>query len=187
MKNADGSGSLDGVIASEISSTIRAIEAHRPFAEVMQRLGRVSHYVADLNLPLNTANVDRDERRYFRDFLDYVETARPRFAVVFYGVGSEWRNGGDVDLWTRRTLARGRKLYPSIGDEYRRIGMAPGNVAFDDRSTAFAVASLSYSHALSDVSRAFRYIWLTAGGGDPRATLALEPERMFVLHPGGAR
>jgi hypothetical protein len=187
MKNADGSGALDSIIAAEIASAVRAIQTHQPFADVVLRMGRVSHWVADANLPLNTANADSDERRYFRDFLDYVETARPRFAVVFYGVGVDWRSPRDVDGWTRRTLARGRKLYPSIGDEYRRIGMVSGSGVFDDRSTAFAVAALAYSHALSDVSRAFRYIWLAAGGGDSRSRLVMEPERLLVLHPGGVR
>lgn len=187
LKNADGSGQLDATIAAEIAAAVAAIERHHPFDEVVRRLGRVSHFVADANLPLNTANLDRDERRYFRDYLDYVESARPRFAVVFYGVGRDWRSARDLDAWTRGTLARGRKLYPAIGDEYRRIGMAAGSGRFDDRSTAFAVGALSYSHAISDVVRAFRYVWLAAGGGDPRTRLASDPERMLLIRPGGAR
>jgi hypothetical protein len=187
LKNADGSGQLDATIAAEIAAAVSAIERLQPFDEVVRRLGRVSHFVADANLPLNAANTDREEKRYFRDYLDYVESARPRFAVVFYGVGDEWKSARDIDSWTRRTLARGRKLYPSIGDEYRRIGMGAGAAAFDDRSTAFGVGSLSYSHAISDVVRAFRYIWLEAGGGDPRLRLASDPDRLLVIRPGGAR
>jgi hypothetical protein len=187
MKNADGSGLLDKTIAAEIAAAVAAIEKHRPFAEIVQRLGRVSHFVADANLPLNAANADREEGRYFRDYLDYAESARTRFAVVFYGVGTEWRGARDIETWTQRTLARGRRLYPAIGEEYRRVGMSPGTAAFDDRSTAFAVAALSYSHAVSDATRAFRYIWLASGGGDPRIELARDPERLVVIAPGGRR
>lgn len=187
MKNSDGSGQLDKAIAGEIAAAVRAIESHRPFAEVVRRLGRLSHFVADANLPLNTANSDREERLYFRDFLDYAESARSRFAVVFYGVGSDWRSSRDVDAWTRGTLSRGRKLYPSVGDEYRRTGMASGIDAFDDRSTAFAVAALSYSHSVSDAARAFRYVWLAAGGGDARFRRTRDRDRLIVLDPGGAR
>jgi hypothetical protein len=187
VKNADGSGELDRTIAAEISGAVDAIRKHRPFAEVVERLGRLSHFVADANLPLNAANSDKSESRYFRDYLDYAESARPRFAVVFYGVGSDWRGSRDVDQWMSRTLARGRRLYPSIGDEYRRIGMVSGTGRFDDRSTAFAVAALSYSHAVSDATRAFRYIWIAAGGGDPRLQLARDPERLLVIEPGGTR
>jgi hypothetical protein len=185
MKNSDGSGKLDATIRAEVEATVRAIQTHRPFAEIVRRFGRVSHFVADANLPLNAANADRDERRYFRDYLEYVESARPRFAVVFYGLGDEMRSARDLELWTSRSLARGRKLYPSIGEEYRRIAFARGTSAFDDRSTAFAVAALSYSHAVSEVIRGYRYIWLAAGGGDPRIRLAAEPDRMLLLRPGG--
>lgn len=187
MKNTDGSGQLDRVIAAEIAAAVDAIESHRPFSEVVRRLGRISHFVGDANLPLNTANSDREERLYFRDFLDYAESARSRFAIVFYGVGSDWKSPRDIDAWTRRTLSRGRKLYPSIGDEYRRTGMARGVDAFDDRSTAFAVAALSFSHSVSDVARAFRYVWLASGGGDTRFRRASDRDRLLVLDPGGTR
>jgi hypothetical protein len=188
MKNDDGSGELDQAVAAEMAAAIEAIRRHRPFAEVVTRLGRVSHFIADANLPLNTSNSDPEEGRYFRDFLEYADSARPRVAVVFYGLGPEWRSSRDIQSWTRATLARGRKLYPSIGDEYRRIGGIAGVSDFDDRSTAFAVAAVSYSHAISDVARALRYIWLTAGGADSRRRLLAEPDdRLLVVSAGAGR
>lgn len=187
MKNPDGSGALDRVIESEVAGAIRAIEAHQPLDDIVARLGRVSHFIADANLPLNTTNTDREERVYFRDFLDYAEFARPRFAVVYYGPGGEWSSPHDVRNWTRSTLARGRKLYVAIGDEYRRTAMRPGIRAFDDRSTAFAVAAVAYSHSVSDVARALRYIWLAAGGGDGRFERIADRDKLFVLDEGGAR
>lgn len=155
--------------------------------------------MADANLPLNTANTDPGEGRYFRDFLEYADSARPRFAVVFYGLGPAWQSPRDIQAWTRTTLARGRKLYPAIGEEYRRIGAfaapagasgvagASGLGAFDDRSTAFAVAAVAYSHAVSDVARALRHVWLAAGGSDPRERLAEERSAMIVLDAGAGR
>lgn len=187
VKNVDGSGELDVVIASEIAAAIREIQTHHPFDDVVHRLGRISHFVADANLPLNTANSDRDERLYFRDFLDYAESARPRFAVVFYALGADWRNSQDVDGWTRGTLSRGRRLYASIGEEYRRTGMLPGIRGFDDHSTAFAVASVAFSHSITDVARAFRYVWLAAGGGDGRFRDEHDRQRLMLLDQGGAR
>lgn len=205
MKNFDGSGELDQVVASEIAGAIDLVRRHRPFAEVVARLGRLSHFVADANLPLNTANSDPGEGRYFRDFLEYADSARPRFAVVFYGLGAPWQSSRDIQAWTRTTLARGRKLYPAIGEEYRRIGTpggaqgipgaAGGSLAgpvsgirgFDDRSTAFAVAAVSYSHAVSDVARALRHVWLAAGGSDPRERLAKEPSALVLLDAGAGR
>jgi len=187
MKNSDGSGSLDQTIATEMTAAIDLIRRHRPFAEVAARLGRISHFVADANLPLNTANSDPREGTYFRDFLEYVDSARPRFAVVFYGLGSDWRGARDIESWTRTTLARGRKLYPAIGEEYRRIGGLSGQDAFDDRSTAFAVAAVSYSHAVSDVARALRHVWIASGGSDPRVRLAARRESLIVVEGGAGR
>jgi hypothetical protein len=188
MKNADGTGDLDQVVAAEMAAAIDSIRRHRPFVEVVTRLGRVSHFIADANLPLNTSNADPEEARYFRDFLEYADAARPRVAIVFYGLGPEWRSARDIQNWTRATLARGRKLYPSIGDEYRRIGEIAGLSDFDDRSTAFAVAAVSYSHAISDVARALRYIWISAGGADSRRLLREQPDdRLLVVSAGAGR
>ena len=181
MKNADGSGKLDLVIRAELDAAIAALRSHRPFDEVVARLGRLSHYVADANLPLNTSNVDRAEGRYFRHFLEYAESARPRFAVVFYGIGPDWSRPRDLDAWLRRSFARGRELYPALGEEYRRIAFDSGALRFDDRSTAFAVAALAYSHAVSDVARAFRHVWLAAGGADPRPELVRHRDRLVLL------
>ncbi|MGE0641068.1 MAG: hypothetical protein AB7G12_03690 [Thermoanaerobaculia bacterium] len=187
VKNGDGSGELDTVIAAELAAAVREIQMHHPFDDVVHRLGRISHFIADANLPLNTANTDRNERVYFRDFLDYAESARPRFAVVFYALGDDWRSSRDIENWTRGTLARGRRLYGSIGEEYRRTGMLPGVRGFDDHSTAFAVAAVAYSHSISDVARALRYVWLAAGGGDGRFRNERDRERLMLLEQGGAR
>jgi len=187
MRNPDGSGELDRVVAAEMAAAIDSIRRHRPFVEVAARLGRVSHFIADANLPLNTSNSDPEEGRYFRDFLEYADAARPRFAIVFYGLGPDWKSPRDVQAWTRSTLARGRALYPAIGEEYRRTGEISGLTDFDDRSTAFAVAALSYCHAISDVARALRYIWLSAGGADPRARLAEQRDRLFLVGTGTGR
>ena len=87
-------------------------------------------------------------------------------------------------------FARGRQLYPAIGEEYRRIGgigRVSGIGGFDDRSTAFAVAALSYSHAISDVARALRHVWLAAGGSDPRQRLAERRDSLLVGEAGAGR
>ena len=58
MDDGDGSGSLGSTIAAEVEGVIAAIRDHRTFAEIVQRLGRVSHYVADANNPLDTSGAD---------------------------------------------------------------------------------------------------------------------------------
>ncbi len=167
VKNDDGSGRLDRVLAEEVAAAIDAVRAGRSWTEIARRLGRVSHFAADLNQPLNTSARDREEGRFFRDFALYADSARPRFALVTYAV--ERPLGGSTGLrqLTEEALVRGRRLYPAVGREYRRVGYAAGAGAFDDRSTAFAVAALSYSHAVSDAARLFRHIWAAAATGAP--------------------
>ena len=172
MKNPDGSGSLDRVIAAEVDAAIQAIRAPRPFEEIVRRLGVVSHYVADANNPLAAAAADGEEGRYFVDYLRYAETAEPRFPLVFYGLRHNLERRRDVGPLVGAALRRGREVYPKVGLEYRRIGFASGIGRFDDRSSAFGVASVSFSHAVTDLVEVLRYIWVAGGGADARTGLA---------------
>lgn len=174
VKNPDGSGRLDEAIAVTVDNAIRTIEAPRPFNEVAYRLGIVAHFVADAHNPLNSAESDPAEGRYYADFLRYLESASPRVRMVFYGFRPGFEGRRDLPRLVDEALAQGRELYPMVGREYRRTGFRPGVEAFDDRSTAFAVASLAHSYAISDIAEVLRYIWLEAGGIDTRRRI---PER----------
>jgi hypothetical protein len=185
-KNPDGTGTLDEVLLYEVHGAIQAIRAHRPFEEVVFRLGVVAHYVADANNPLNTSSNDPGEGRYFADYLRYMESAERRFQPVFYGLRPEVQEATTLAPLVEQALRRGRGLYPIIGREYQRVGSIDGRRLFDDRSSAYAVASLSYSHAVTDVAEALRFIWLKAGGGDARTALPKRGEQvMLVPRPGG--
>jgi hypothetical protein len=181
MKNSDGSGTLDRVIQEEVVRAVAAIRDHRPFEEIVRQLGVVSHYVADANNPLATSAVDAEESRYFVDYLRYAETAEPRFPLVFYGIRPGLEQKKDVSPLLAETFRRGRELYPLVGREYRRIGFSSGLGRFDDRSTAFGVASLSFSHAVTDAALVLRYIWITAGGADERSNLPARGTRLTVI------
>jgi hypothetical protein len=146
----------------------------------------VSHYVADADNPLAASAGDPQEGRYFVDYLRYAETAEPRFPLVFYGLQPGVVAGQGIGPLLDAALRRGRDLYPLIGREYQRIDFASGIGRFDDRSTAFGVASVAFSHAVTDVALALRYIWLSAGGIDDRANLPAGGTRLMLL-PRAAR
>jgi len=185
MRNPDGSGQLDRVVLAEVKKAIDAIRAHRPFEEIVRQLGVVSHFVADANNPLAASGADAEEGRYFVDFLRYAESAEGRFPLVFYGLQPGLDRQRDVSPLLAETLRRGRQLYPLVGREYRRIDFASGLGRFDDRSTAFGVASVSFSHAVTDVALVLRYIWITAGGTDDRTNLPAGGNRLLVLPRAG--
>jgi hypothetical protein len=180
-------GSLDRSILEETRAAIAALRRPAPFDEVVRQLGVVAHYVADANNPLNAAGDDPEEGRYFADYLRYAQSAEPRFAVVFYAGEPAVDSEEDLRRMVLRSLARGRKLYPLVGGEYRRIGFAPGAASFDDRSTAFGVAAVGFSHAVSDVARVFRYIWMQGGGADRRQGLWASSEKLLVLPRSAGR
>lgn len=175
-----GAGELDRVLAEEAARAVEAIRAHRPFEEIVHQLGVVSHYLADANNPLAADRSDPREGRYFADWLRYLESAEPRLRVVFYGLLPELEGSDTLAPLVEATLARSRALYPLVGREYERIGFASGLGRFDDRSTAFGVAGVAFGRAVSDIAEALRYIWLRAGGGDPRL-LPPRGERLIYL------
>jgi hypothetical protein len=183
-KNPDGSGRLDRAALDAVDAAVQAIRGHQPFEEIVRRMGVVSHFVADANNPLAASAADPEEGRYFVDYLRYVETAEPRYPLVFYGLQSGAQTGLEargVSSLLDAALRRGRELYPMIGREYRRIGFGSGVGQFDDRSTAFGVGSVAFSHAVTDVTLVLRYIWLAAGGIDDRAHLPAGGTRLTVL------
>ncbi len=180
-KHADGTGRLDGAIAVAVDNAVRSIVAHRPFNEVCYRLGIVSHFIADANNPLNAAEDDAEEGRYYADFLGYLESMEPRLKLVFYGFRPDFDGGRDLPALIVESLERGRGFYPLVAREYRRVDYASGIETFDDRSTAFGIASLAYSHAVSDIAEALRYIWLEAGGIDTRRRIPVRGREVVRL------
>ena len=184
--NPDGSGRLTATLRAEARRAVAGIEGHRPFSEIVHQLGVVSHFVADLNNPLKVANLDPRERSYAAAYPRYLDGARGRFSVIYYGEGRRVDTSEELAGLMGRALTRGRRLYPDIAREYRRIARAPAAVRFDDRSTAFAVGSLAYSHAVSDVAAVMRYIWLVAGGSDEGALPTVAGDRLVLVGRGAS-
>ena len=180
--HARAGGRLETAIQQSVEHAVAAIVQHRPFNDIAYRLGVVAHYVALAHQPLATGQGDREQRRYHADYVRYLESVEPRLDLVFYGFRALDRPL-QLDQMIAQALRQSRGYYPLIGREYRRIGFRSGISAFDDRSTAFAIAALSYSHALSDIAEVLRYIWLRAGGVDGRQKLPRRGYGLFRLRP----
>jgi hypothetical protein len=128
-----------------------------PMADVIQRLGVLAHLVADANNPFHVANDAPRHSETRNDFETYFERRLVKFPTVFYGLDPAFR----LNRYLDRTFARSAKFYPLMRGEYARGGHA---AVFDDRSTAFGVASISYSRAVTDLVNIYYYIWKEAGG-----------------------
>jgi hypothetical protein len=66
---------------------------------------------------------------------------------------------------------RSSTFYPLLSEEYFRYGSRRSAAEFDDRSTAFGVASVCYSRSVSDLVNIYYYIWREAGGDVRRAAV----------------
>ena len=166
--HSDEGGALLSRVRSGADAIVAAIEGHRPFREIARELGRLAGYVAEANNPLKHSAEDPQEASYRADYENYVASAFPRFRVVFYGEGRDVRTRAALTHLLTATGQRGAEFYPLLGHEYRHIGAIDGIGRFDDKSTAFGVGSISFSHAVSDLAAIYRYVWLSAGGADWR-------------------
>jgi len=152
-------------LVREVDRAVSMIREHRPFSEISRQLGVVAHFVSLANEPIDSS------ASWAGDYRRYIETAHPRFAVVFYGFEESVQDSVSLDRYLRESLARRAESSQVVAREYKRIGKRSGVGVFDDRSAAFGIAAASYSRALSDMAVVLRHIWLEAGGTDTRRDL----------------
>jgi len=154
------------IIQRQSEIAVGRIVEHQPFSEAVFQMGVVAYFVALANDPVRFSPQDRPEPTYAVDYYRYLEEASQRFAVLYYGEGRDFETIPELEQLIQRSLARNSRQAPLVAQEYRRIGTVDGRRLFDDRSTAFGIGSLAYSHAVSDIVGVLRYIWIRAGGGD---------------------
>ncbi|MBV8519917.1 MAG: hypothetical protein JO197_21175 [Acidobacteria bacterium] len=153
-------GRLRERLERETQKAIADIRKGEPLGLVIERLGGLAHLVADANNPFHVANDDVRLGASRADFEQYFERRLTKFPTVFYGLDPQFRLGTYLD----RTFARTAKFYPLMSEEYFRGGTAHTSNDFDDRSTAFGVAAVCYSRAVTDLVNLYYFIWKEAGG-----------------------
>lgn len=168
-------GELRARIEKETRATIESVRKGDPMSLVVERLGGLVHLVADANNPFHVANDNPRLSASQNDYEQYFERRLAKFPTVFYGLDPQFRLGSYLD----RTFARSAKFYPLVAEEYFRGGERRTSAAFDDRSTAFGIASISYSRAVTDVVNLYYYIWKEAGG-DVRSAAVMRDGNLLL-------
>ena len=153
-------GQLRQRIERETRASIEAIRKGDSMSLVVERLGTLAHLVADANNPFHVANDDARLGASHNDFEQYFERRLAKFPTVFYGLDPQFRLTSYLD----KTFARTARFYPLVAEEYFRTGTRRSSAEFDDRSTAFGVASICYSRAVTDLVNLYYYIWKESGG-----------------------
>jgi len=169
------------VVAAETRRAVEALETHQQFRDVVYQLGILMHSVIDANDPLMTTSGGGLDPRFSADFSAYMDSTSSRVPPLFYGVDTRLRKLADVPAFVGRAVDRSRRLYPYIGVEYERIAGGRAIDDFDDRSTAFGVASVAFSRAMTDVVVMLRFVWLEAGGADSLPREPLESRKLLKL------
>ncbi len=170
-----GQSSLRARIERETAATVAMIRKGEPMPLVVQRLGVIVHLVSDANNPFHVANDDPRLTLLHDDFERYFERRLLKFPTVFYGLAPQFTLSSYLD----RTFTRTRRFYPLVSEEYFRFGEPRSSAEFDDRSTAFGVASICYSRAVTDVVNLYYHIWKEAGG-DVRSARLMRSSNLLL-------
>src|SRR5262245_19989990 len=153
---------------------------HKSFRKISQVMGRIAGTMGVLNDPLwaaQGAGPSADSTK----FAAYFREKMGRFPLVFNGYDAFDLSAGDFTGFAqgingRYSMDRQRlhlAYHPADGGPVRPID-------FDDRSVPFAIASLCYSHAVTDTAHIWIRVWKRANGdlaGTPYLTASAERNR----------
>ncbi|HEX2060857.1 MAG TPA: hypothetical protein VHK90_08945, partial [Thermoanaerobaculia bacterium] len=171
-------GMLRQRIERETRAAIEGVRKNEPMSMLVERLGTLAHLIADANNPFHVANDDARLGASQNDFEQYFERRMTKFPTVFYGLDARF----SLSTFLDRTFARSAKFYPLVAEEYFRGGQRRTSAAFDDRSTAFGIASISYSRSVTDVVNLYYYIWKEAGGDVRSAAVMRDGNLLLNAH-----
>ena len=170
-----GKGELKALIEREVIEAITLMKTERQVGLFVEKLGTIAHLVADANNPFHTEDSNPKLRESQADFEAYLGRKVTSFPTVFYGL----KINRDVSRYVDGIVRRSASHYPLLDEEYFRGGRRRTSWEFDDRSTAFGVASISYSRAVTDNVNLYYYIWREVGG-DVRSAAVLKKGNLVI-------
>lgn len=167
-------GTLDGTVDGAARDLVTAVNGHQSFHDVAKRFGALAHYVADAGFPPGAAGAPGAP--LYAHFAAFCETRRSRFPLVFYGHDNAALAKGDWKAFAKGVLERARGEGGTLAGAYAAAPSWDDPASFDDRSIPFAIASLAYSHAVTDIAQAWLAAWRTCHG-DLAGTPYMAPSR----------
>jgi hypothetical protein len=163
--HADGKSGLAGQGIERKSREIRDLLSKRaPFGDVTFEMGVLAHLVADVEFPLNASDADPREPLYRDAFSRYIEKMLDRIPFVVDREPPAALQKNDIQAFVETIARRAGKNYALIGPAFKDDGTPKSPGALDERSVPFGIASLSYSHATSDIAWIWRHQWMSING-----------------------
>ena len=160
----------------------RLLKERRSLKRFAYEMGVLAHLVADAGFPLNASDADPREPLYREGWRRYVEQQLAKIPFVFDREPSKPLDKDDYRGFVLADARRAAANYPVIGPAFKDDGTPISRKAVDERSVAFGVASLSYSHAASSVAWVWLHVWRSLNGDlDGTPALNLPPPRKAVV------
>ena len=152
------------LLASQLDEVVAMVGAHKPFREICETLGRLAGNMASLNDPLwgERESVQLVDSKKFADFF---QNRMGRFPLVFSGYDAHRLDARELAAFLDAVRQRYKTDRQAIHLAYHPADGGPVLPSdFDDRSVPFAIASLAYSHAVTDVAQLWIEAWRRANG-----------------------
>lgn len=156
------SGYLQARIEALVNQIPQKIHDHVSFKEISMDFGRLAHYTCDLNDPLLLSDSDTREPQYAPDFAQYLERNISLFPWIFDGHENALLKNDQWNEYIQKTAEDAVRNYSVIGDSYFPQGVLVSSDTFDPKSLPFGIASLSYSHSITDTVQIWFAVWQKA-------------------------
>jgi hypothetical protein len=155
-------GALPASVSAAAHDLVSGTASHASFRDIARRFGVLAHFVADAGFPPQAAGAGGAAR--YAHFAALCENRRARFPLVFYGHDNDALLKDDFIAFTSGVLERARKEDGNLARAYAEAPSWDDPPSFDDRSVPFAIASLSYSHTVTDIVQAWLAAWRDCQG-----------------------
>lgn len=170
-----GDQGLEAALVAQCERLVAAIRQRSSFPEVVAGFGALAHLVLDAHWPFSDGRQAEASA-----FGHYAIAASPRIPMVFYGQEMAVIRGPSTGL--RRFVHRRRgeqsRLAGLAVEDLGRVGGPSAWRRLDDRSTSYAIASLTLNHATTDFVNLASWVWYHGGGLVPEMTQA--PDAILV-------
>lgn len=189
FQHADGSKGMGAPgVAYKEAEILRMLGERRPLRRVAYEMGALAHLVADVEFPLNASDADPREPLYREAYRRYVEAQLDKIPFVFDRQPSPELQKDNLRGFMLAGARRAAENYALIGPAFRDDGTPASREALDERSVPFGIASLSYSHAASDIAWVWLHLWRSFNGDLRDAPLLdLPPPQKVTIPPRSSR
>ncbi|MEW5806551.1 MAG: hypothetical protein AB1756_04295 [Acidobacteriota bacterium] len=147
-------------ISAQVDKIVGMIGRHETFKKVIYEMGVLSHYTADLNFPVS---INGEGKEHYLNFARFCYRKEKKIRIVFYGFEDSFLARKDIPSFSSEAIRRSSSNIPFLKEAFLRAANG-SETEFDDRSTLFGVAALSYSHAVTDIAKIWLYAWNEAKG-----------------------